>query len=325
LYDTDVVYHEIHGRRYCGNYFMPIDEDEQTRLEMTHTVYLYILNNRLTTAPLSNPTRILDIGSGTGEWAMAMGDEWPDAEVIGTDIAKIQPSAIPLNVFFEIDDAEEEGGWTFAKDSFDLIHFRSMVGAFTDWNHIYKEAFKHLKPGGWIENVDFDDHRALLTYFPAGSAIHPWLTDIVEAARRSGRPRGGHLEPEILTDLGFVDTSVEEYLIPAGIWPTDPEERKIGKLFLIAQLCAPEALCLRPLTEQMGWHIEDIQRMCGIVTHEFKEMAMDAKKAKGLGFKIRVLKGRKPDVTEMEKSPAPGRASASASTVGDDHHPMDTA
>jgi hypothetical protein len=61
-----------------------------------------------------------------------MGEEYPQAEVIGTDIAKIQPSAVPPNVFFEIDDAEEESGWTYPDDNFDLVHFRSMKGAFRD-------------------------------------------------------------------------------------------------------------------------------------------------------------------------------------------------
>ena len=119
---------------------MPNDEDEQTRMQMLHSVYLYLLGNKLTTAPLENPSKILDIGTGCGDWAMAIGDEYPDADVIGTDIAKIQPTSAPINVYFEIDDAEEEGGWTYGEDTFDLVHFRTMMGAFTDWNHIYKEV-----------------------------------------------------------------------------------------------------------------------------------------------------------------------------------------
>ena len=65
---------------------------------------------------------------------MDMGDEFPNAEVIGTDIAKIQPDAAPSNVFFQIDDAEDEE-WTW-EDDFDLVHLRSMQGAFMDWQRI---------------------------------------------------------------------------------------------------------------------------------------------------------------------------------------------
>jgi ubiquinone/menaquinone biosynthesis C-methylase UbiE len=111
---------------------MPCDEDEQTRMNMLHEVYLYILGGRLTTAPLDSPTKILDVGTGCGDWPIAMGEQYPGAEVIGIDIAKLQPSAVPQNVFFEIADAEEELGWTYAEDSFDLVHFRTMMGAFKD-------------------------------------------------------------------------------------------------------------------------------------------------------------------------------------------------
>jgi len=138
LYDSDVVYHYIHGRRYCKDYFMPNDEVEQTRLQMLGEVYYEVLGKRLTTVPLVNPTKVLDIGAGTGEWAMAMGDEYPDAEIIGTDIARIQPTATPLNVFFEIEDAEEETGWTWSENEFDLVHFRYMKGV------RFAQIFHHL-------------------------------------------------------------------------------------------------------------------------------------------------------------------------------------
>jgi SAM-dependent methyltransferase len=294
-----VVYHKIHGRRYCGEYYMPNDEDEQTRQNMLHQVQLYLLQGRLTTAPLQNPTKILDVGTGCGDWAIAMGEEHEKAEVIGTDIAKIQESAVPENVFFEIDDAEEEGGWTFAEDSFDLIHFRAMMGAFTDWNHIYKEAYKALKPGGWIEVKDFDDHKAMLQFFPPGSQFQPWLEAIAEGSRKSGRPRGiKHLEHDSFTEVGFVDVSTEEHNIPMGVWPEDKDAKAIGHLFLIAQLCGVEALCLRMLTEQMGWTLDEIRRICDIVSTEIKLVAKDAEKAKGLGFLVKVVKARKPFPSE---------------------------
>jgi trans-aconitate methyltransferase len=306
LYDTDVVYIDIHGRRYCGDYYMPNDEDEQDRLQILHELYLYILSGKLTTVSLSNPRKILDIGTGTGEWAMAMGDEYPQAEVVGTDIAKIQPSAVPLNVFFEIDDAEEEGGWTWAEDEFDLVHFRSMVGAFTDWKHIYTEAYKHLTPGGWIEVVDFDDHKDLLSYFGDNGDLKSWHAAVSEATKKTGRPRSvDHMKVEALSSLGFVDVTTKSYDLPMGSWPEGREEQKFAKHFLIAQLWGIEAVCLRPLTEQLGWDPEELKKFCDRVTAEVKGVALDPEKGKGLGFKLSVLVGRKPGAPEI------GRAGAS--------------
>jgi SAM-dependent methyltransferase len=296
----DVAYTTIHGRRYAGDYYIPNDEEEQTRQQMLHGVYLHLLGNELTTVRLQNPEKILDIGTGTGEWAIAMADEFPDAEVTGTDIAKIQPSAVPHNIFFEIDDAEIEGGWTWTENEFDLVHFRSMAGAFRDWNHIYREVFRVLKPGGWIEVIDFDNHSALLKYFGSDSAVFPFLDALNSAMKESGRWRSGeHLQPELLRNAGFSNASVIEKKIPMGIWPEDKKEKEIGKHFLVAQLCGIEALCIRPLTER-GWDIEEIRRICSEVTEDVRNVGLDPEKGRGLGAKVRILTARKPCGLELD-------------------------
>lgn len=40
--------------------------------------------------------RVLDVGTGTGIWAINMADEHPNAEVVGTDISFIQPTWVEL-------------------------------------------------------------------------------------------------------------------------------------------------------------------------------------------------------------------------------------
>jgi methylase of polypeptide subunit release factors len=49
------------------------------------------MDGKLYFAPIESPKRVLDIGTGTGIWAMDFGDEFPEAEVTGTDISPIQP------------------------------------------------------------------------------------------------------------------------------------------------------------------------------------------------------------------------------------------
>lgn len=273
-------------------------------MQILHEVYYSLLSSQLTTVPLSSPSKILDVGTGPGDWAMAMGDEYPEAEVIGTDIAKIQPSAVPLNVFFEIDDAEEEGGWTWPDDEFDLIHFRGLAGAFSDWSQIYSEAYRSLKPGGWIEVLDFDNHdKSLLHFFSEGSSVKNYLKIVNDCAKRAGKPRGvAHLQPEVLAAAGFVDVGVTEKLIPMGIWPEDKEDKKLGKHFLVAQLCGIESLCLRPFTEQMGWNVEKIRELCDDVTQAVRTVSLDSK-SKGLGVTVKIVTARKPcgmDVDERD-------------------------
>ena len=283
---------------------MPNDEEEQTRTQILHGIYFWLLDQKLTTVPLDKPQKILDIGTGTGEWAMAMGDEYPEAEIIGTDIAKIQPNAVPFNVFFEIDDAEEEGGWMWPENEFDFVHCRSMQGAFKDWRPIYTEAFKHLKPGGWFEVLDFDDHKTLLSYFKDTPEVIRWLGSVLEASKMSGRPRTAtHLEPESLTDLGFVDVKSTSKIIPVGLWPEDPESQQIGKQFLVTQLCAIEGISLRLLVEVLGWDLDDAKELIKTVTNTTRRIALDSVKGRGMGFNVKILVGRKPgDTAEDDAS-----------------------
>jgi SAM-dependent methyltransferase len=282
---------------------MPNDEEEQIRTQILHGVYFWLLDQKLTTVPLDKPQKILDIGTGTGEWAMAMGDEYPETEIIGTDIAKIQPNAAPLNVFFEIDDAEEEGGWMWEEDEFDFIHCRSMQGAFKDWRYIYTEAFKHLKPGGWFEVLDFDNHQALLSYYKDNPEVIHWLRTVIEASKMSGRPRTStHLEPESLTELGFVDVKSTSKIIPMGIWPEDPESQQVGKHFLVTQLSGIEGVSLRPLVETLGWGIDDVRETLEAVINATRRIALDPEKSRGMGFKVIILVGRKPGGTAEDDS-----------------------
>jgi len=283
---------------------MPVDDDEISRLQLIHQVYLHLFNQALTTVPLTNPSKILDIGTGSGDWAIGMADMFPGAEIIGTDIAKVQPTGVLDSVYFEICDAEEKYGWVWAPNSFDLVHFRNMAGAFADWRYIYTEAWAHLKPGGWIEVLDYDDHKLLLGFFNENSGTPKFLAALGEASRKSGRPRTiDHLDPQRLIDTGFVDVHLQDYDIPLGVWPEDEKEQSIGKLWLFACLLGVEALCLRLLTQQLGWDPDDVKRMCRTVSDEMKAVGYDAERAKGLVFRVKVLVGRKPEASNGTEAP----------------------
>lgn len=68
------------------------EQPELDRLDLQHHVITLLLNGELHLAPLENPRRILDIGTGTGLWAIEMADRFPNAIVTGTDLSPIQPT-----------------------------------------------------------------------------------------------------------------------------------------------------------------------------------------------------------------------------------------
>jgi methylase of polypeptide subunit release factors len=72
---------------------------EQDRLDLLHHLFLMMLDGKLYMSPtVTPPERVLDLGTGTGIWALDYGDENPGSEVIGTDLSPIQPSWVPPNV-----------------------------------------------------------------------------------------------------------------------------------------------------------------------------------------------------------------------------------
>lgn len=99
-----------------------------------------LLDNKLCLAPIGDhPKRVLDVGTGTGIWAIDFADQFPSAEVIGTDLSPIQPSFVPPNLKFELDDAQLD--WTYSPGYFDFIHIRCLFGSIGDWPRLYGQAF----------------------------------------------------------------------------------------------------------------------------------------------------------------------------------------
>ena len=134
---------------HAGKYILPNDSDEQERMDIMYHAFRLSTGDKLFYAPIAAPTAILDVGTGTGIWAIDVADAYPAAEVVATDLSPIQPYYVPPNLQFEIEDADEE--WTF-KPKFDLVHMRLLNDtSFKDWWHIYRQAFKVLKPGGWVK------------------------------------------------------------------------------------------------------------------------------------------------------------------------------
>lgn len=119
----------------------PNDDEENDRLDLYHHIQTLSLGGELHLAPIGDsPQRILDIGTGTGIWAIDMGDKYPSAEVLGNDISPIQPSLVPPNVKFEVDDIENE--WVYAQQ-FDYIHSRYLACSIRDWPRLMQQVYKY--------------------------------------------------------------------------------------------------------------------------------------------------------------------------------------
>ncbi len=91
-------------------------------------------------APIGDyPQKIIDLGTGTGIWAMEMGDKFPSASVLGLDLSPIQTLWVPPNVRFLVDDVEDD--WLNGPD-WDFVHSRGLANTLRNLDGMVEQIFK---------------------------------------------------------------------------------------------------------------------------------------------------------------------------------------
>ncbi|RDW60316.1 hypothetical protein BP5796_11922 [Coleophoma crateriformis] len=286
---------EENGRTYHrykeGKYVMPNDEIEQDRLDMQHQLWLMTLSDKLHLAPIKpNPNHILDIGTGTGIWAIDCATMYPTASVIGSDLSPIQPAFVPPNCQFEVEDVEDE--WTYTQ-GFDFIHGRLLVSCFKDPRAVFIQAFAHLAPGGYFEMQDADFPLRCIDDSMRGTALEQWNGYIVDGAARAGRPWTNTKKyKQWMLELGFVDVHEKLFRWPLNTWPRDPHLKMLGLWFqhdLTEGLNSTKAV----LTRGLKWSNEEAEMFLVDVRKDIKNRAVHAYAS------LHVVYGKKPDVVEM--------------------------
>ena len=143
-----------------------------------------------------------------------MADEYPSAKVTGVDLSPIQPSFVPPNCIFEIDDMTLP--WTYAADQFDFIHIREMFGCIPDWDDFFQQCYSCLRPGGYIEVVEHsvepvaDDGSVGPNHF-----YQLWGQTVVDSGRAFGKSFTIWRESaERLKRAGFEDVVEVKYKWP---------------------------------------------------------------------------------------------------------------
>ncbi|KAH6984008.1 S-adenosyl-L-methionine-dependent methyltransferase [Ilyonectria destructans] len=273
--DVVITWTSNNGRRYhafrAGSYLVSL-----------------VLAGKLYLAPIGdNLQRVLDLGTGTGIWAMDFADEHPSAEVLGTDLSPIQPKWTPPNCTFEVDDFESE--WLYHKP-FDFIHARELEGCIANDDQLFQQAFQHLVSGGYIElqacygrfmSDDDTAERAANAQF--------WIKTICNGAAKFGKPLDNAPQwKEQLKGAGFVDIQQEIHKIPIGEWPKDPKLKEIGRYQSVQELKFVDSYTPGVFGRILGWSEEEIQVFMAKVKNDLKDPSIH------LYLPVYFIWGRKP-------------------------------
>ncbi|KAI1333891.1 S-adenosyl-L-methionine-dependent methyltransferase [Xylariaceae sp. FL0016] len=290
-------YRTLHGRTFHserGNAqsWNPNDAQHDETMNVFHHVATIEQDGKIFLAPISDSVhKVLDVGCGTGSWAIDFADQFPGAEVIGVDISPQQPQWIPPNLRFEMDDVTQP--WTYAPNSFDYVHSRWLIGAIPDWDVLFKEVFQATKPGGYYESresspwIQSDDD----TVRPE-TALGQWGRVFAEAGKKFGRsfqPIEDDLQRKAMEKAGFVDIKEYNFKTPVGSWPANPKLKEIGGYNRYAMEQDIEGLVLFIWSTVMGWSKEEIHVYAAHVRRELRSGKSHAY------YPQRVLVGRKPE------------------------------
>jgi SAM-dependent methyltransferase len=234
------------------------------------------------------PQEVLDVGTGTGNWAidfgiclciisnivlklLNIGDDNPQASVIGTDLSPIQPIFVPPNVRFQLSDMEEP--WNF-REKFDFIHVRM---GFTWIKKVIQSAFESLNPGGYLELQDavlpFRSDDSTLS----GTALEYWNNLVISKAKELGKDwtcASQHVEN--MRKIGFIDVEKTDRKWPINGWPPEKELKEVGICCLQILLDGIEAFSMEVLVESGMMSEEEVQVLLTGVRKDLKDTRIHA-------------------------------------------------
>lgn len=203
------------GRRHMADapYVLPSDDQEINRLDFQHYMLRFALKGNYA-APLEQPARILDVGSGTGRWALEMASVFPRATIVGTDLVAPKAESTPeMPANYSFVQGNVLDGLPFPDASFDFVHMRLLLFAIPAdrWPAVVRELVRVTKPGGWVESVETGAQQQ---GGPAMEKIVAWITEA--SLRRGVDPALGPHIGDLMHKAGLTQISTSGIQMPVG-------------------------------------------------------------------------------------------------------------
>ena len=204
------------GVTMSNSYLIPNDLHESQRLDFQHFIMREAFKGN-SIAPINHPLHILDVATGTGRWAIELARAFPDAEVVGVDMA---PPAVayaepdqppPANYRFQL--ANILDGLPFPDGTFDYVHMRFVgIGIpIARWPEVITDLIRVTAPGGWVELME------ALPMEGGGPALDEILAKLMEISRARGMVAVQEAQfGAWLRDGGLTEVSTRMERLPFG-------------------------------------------------------------------------------------------------------------
>ncbi|KAH7271841.1 S-adenosyl-L-methionine-dependent methyltransferase [Fusarium solani] len=289
----------FHSEKHNTQYFTPNDEKQNESLDIVHHYLTLLLDGKLHLAPLKENIQVracvwpqrtvadrldhsesarcwlwkwnmgnvristswLTYGHALTNTGSDFGDAHPNAEVTGIDLSPMQPTWVPPNVKFLVDDATQP--WTWPDNSFDYVHIRFLNGALKDWPALFREAYRVCKPGGYVESGEFDPRY----YCDDGTAADEDTIKVWNSVFEEGGKKLGHsftviedgLQETGIREAGFEDIKAFPFKAPVGGWTLDKKLAEIGRFTQLTLENDMEGYTLFLWTSILGWPQDEYQ------------------------------------------------------------------
>lgn len=196
-------------------YVLPRQPSEVNRLDLQHFALRELLGANHV-APIAEPRSILDVGTGTGQWAQDLAEEFGDALVVGGDQglpwARRTASTylhVRLNVL---------RGLPFTDGAFEYVHQRLLrTGIPTPaWPAAVRELTRVTAPGGMVELGESTERWGNL-----GPAATRFFNLLREYGSQHGLDTQGPPGLDLagfLRDAGLEEIGERQVTVPIGEW-----------------------------------------------------------------------------------------------------------
>ncbi len=205
------------GRRFFADapYMLPKDDAALNRLAFQHYMLRFALRG-LYAPPLAQPSAVLDVGCGTGRWALEMAQLFPQAHVVALDLSappETTAASMQRPPNYRFVEGNVLQGLPFADGSFDFTHQRALLGAIPEaaWPGVARELARVTRAGGWVQLIE---PAPAPLGGPGMNALAQWTQEA--SLRRGINTAVGAQVGEFLRQAGLEDIHTREIKIPMG-------------------------------------------------------------------------------------------------------------